>query len=121
MFLWGQKQERTPTWYGLFLEDGSSTEAVDAMYFLWNGKWPENRAPILDYLTLNGHKSSDNVYLEPGKKYSAKVGVTEPDGDAVDYRWEILAEIPENQQSEGGDYERKPVSVFNVNTGIGIG
>ncbi len=28
VFLWGQKQERTPTWYGLFLEDGKETEVL---------------------------------------------------------------------------------------------
>lgn len=118
VFLWGQKQERTPTWYGLWLEDGSSTEAVDAMYFLWNNKWPENRAPGLDYFTLNGQKATDNVFLAPGKTYSAKVTVTEPDGDSVNYRWEILAEVPENQQSEGGDYEKKPITVFNQEYGM---
>ena len=30
-FLWGQKQERTPTWYGMFLPNGDKLAAVDAM------------------------------------------------------------------------------------------
>jgi hypothetical protein len=119
VFLWGQKQERTPTWYGLFLEDGRATEAVDVMYYLWNGKWPVNQAPILDHFFLNGLVASDNVVLEPGRKYSALAEITEPDNDPVIYRWEILTEVPENQQSQGGDFEMRPESVYNLETGLG--
>ncbi|MCB9350763.1 MAG: hypothetical protein H6573_25130 [Lewinellaceae bacterium] len=39
VFLWGQKQERTPTWYGIFLESGEETESVDVMHYIWNGAW----------------------------------------------------------------------------------
>jgi len=119
VFLWGQKQERTPTWYGLFLEDGRATETVDVMYYLWNGKWPENQAPCLEHFFLNGQIASDNVTLEPGKKYSALAEITEPDNDPVNYRWEILTEVPENQQSQGGDYEIRPVSVLKIETAVG--
>jgi hypothetical protein len=55
VFFWGQKQERTPTWYGMFTEDGKLTEPVDAMYKIWRGEWPENRAPQLDSVRLNGN------------------------------------------------------------------
>jgi len=29
VFFWGQKQERTPTWYGMFLKSGEETAAID--------------------------------------------------------------------------------------------
>ena len=43
VFLWGQKQETTPTWYGVFLEDGSQTEALDNLHRAWKGEEPTNR------------------------------------------------------------------------------
>src|SRR5690606_35623192 len=43
VFLWGQKQERTPTWYGLFTEKGEESEVMDVMEYLWAGSWPVNR------------------------------------------------------------------------------
>ena len=36
-FLWGQKQESTATWHGLFLSDGQPTDGVDAMHHAWSG------------------------------------------------------------------------------------
>ncbi len=52
-FLWGQKQERTPTWYGMFTETGEETATVDVMHRIWNGDWPGNRAPVVRSLSLN--------------------------------------------------------------------
>jgi hypothetical protein len=33
VFLWGQKQEKTPTWYGLFTETGEETEVIDVLHY----------------------------------------------------------------------------------------
>jgi len=44
VFSLGQKQERTPTWYGMFLSSGEATETVDVMEYIWTGRWPEIRA-----------------------------------------------------------------------------
>ena len=106
VFLWGQKQERTPTWYGIFLESGDETESVDVMHYIWNGKWPENRTPSLDSFLLEGKTAYDNVYLEPGKTYNAQVFSTDPDGDALSYKWEVMPES--TQLGDGGDFEPTP-------------
>ena len=46
VFLWGYKQEVTPTWHSLLLPSGEWTEAAEAMAQAWNGQTPGgNRAP----------------------------------------------------------------------------
>jgi hypothetical protein len=53
-FLWGQKQERTPTWFGLLTEAGEETETVDVMHYIWTGSWPEIRTPRVVSFQLDG-------------------------------------------------------------------
>ena len=57
IFVWEQKQERTPTWYGLFCENGEQTESIDIMNNIWTGKWPENRCPSVSGISINGKTS----------------------------------------------------------------
>ena len=106
VFLWGQKQERTPTWYGLFTEDGQESEVLDVMQYLWAGHWPANRAPHLSSFLLDGKKSTDNIYLQPGHAYAVSAEVADPDRDPLRYRWELLPEATE--LSQGGDLEKRP-------------
>jgi hypothetical protein len=106
VFFWGQKQERTPTWYGMFLENGNKTETVDAMHFLWKGEWPENRCPSLDSVKLNGLSASDNIWVQKGKEFNAEVFVTDHENDSLTYYWEILPESTD--LGVGGDYEERP-------------
>jgi len=119
VFLWGQKQERTPTWYGMFLESGESTESVDVMQYVWTGKWPENRVPVLKSFRLEGKTAYDNVYLDSGKSYNTNVEVEDPENDKITFHWEIIPEVPEHQQSDGGDFEQRQNSVFINNTDEG--
>ncbi|RYD79855.1 MAG: hypothetical protein EOP55_03695 [Sphingobacteriales bacterium] len=106
VFLWGQKQERTPTWYGLFTEAGEDSEVVDVMEFEWSGKWPANRAPHFNGSTIDGKKTSDFIYLKPSENYLVSVSASDPDGDKLTTRWEILPEATDLGQ--GGDRERRP-------------
>ena len=120
MFLWGQKQERTPTWYGVFTANMQSTPAVDVMHYIWRGKWPDNRAPNLTSMTLGGKQAYDNVLLKRGKKFVAQVQVAdETDTAELNYRWQLLAES--DSDASGGDYEELPrdFSRFVKSTGVG--
>lgn len=107
VFLWGQKQERTPTWYGLFLENGEETEGVDVMHYLWNNEWPENRSPQLQSFSLKGQNAHASIKLTSGLEYTAEVKAIDPDGDPMSYRWCIRHEVKREKQSEGGDFEQK--------------
>ena len=109
VFLWGNKQERTPTWYGLFLPTGESTPAVDAMQYVWTGAWPANRAPSIRPLRLDGRLATDSVVLAPGASYAAQVEAQDADGDALTYHWTVLHES--TATSIGGDREDVPAQV----------
>ncbi len=109
VFLWGNKQERTPTWYGIFLEDGKETESVDVMHYIWNGEWPSNRTPQIESYTLNSKSAYDNVILKANKEYSAVVKIKDFEEDPIHYTWEILTESTD--LGDGGDHEERPEGV----------
>jgi hypothetical protein len=106
VFLWGNKQEKTHTWFNLFLPDGSPTEMIDTMTVLWTGQWPENRAPKI---------GSEKIYVEGMGKlhvYNASskvvfnVQATDPDGDELTVKWDIRKDESDNP-STGGDWEKR--------------
>jgi hypothetical protein len=102
-FYWGQKQERTPTWFGLLTERGERTESIDVLQYLWTGRWPDDRTPQLLSLQLDGKKAHASVRIESGGTYYAHADAVDPDGDQLAYRWELKPESTATQS--GGDYE----------------
>ncbi|MBB1062093.1 hypothetical protein [Marilutibacter spongiae] len=108
-FLWGDKQERTPTWYGLLLSDGSTTPSVDALHYLWNGTWPEQRSPGIAPIRIDGLGALDSVSLLPGAAATARVESTDANGDPLDFRWYVLAES--QATTVGGDPEQVPARI----------
>jgi hypothetical protein len=109
VFLWGDKQERTPTWYGLLLPTGESTPAVDAMQYLWTGRWPDNRAPSIEPARIDGRLATDSVVLAPGGVHEATAPARDAEGDALQWRWYALEES--TATSIGGDQEAVPAPV----------
>ncbi len=109
VFLWGQKQERTPTWYGVFTDKGEESEVVDVMQYLWTGAYPKNKAPHIYAFTLDGKKAINSIHLKSGAKYEALVDVADPDQDQLSYHFELLPEA--TRVGEGGDHEDRPLAV----------
>lgn len=103
VFLWGQKQEVTPTWYGIFLASGERLESFDVMTQAWSGAWPEDRCPSVKTVNWGLGKTS---ILPPGAKVHAVASVNDPDGDPIFLRWEVRSES--RDRHEGGDRESEP-------------
>ena len=102
VFLWGQKQETTPTWYGIFTEYKEKTETLWAIAQAW--KTENQPAPV----SLGGF---DKPYLmtHVGDDIELPLTLAAPKMEDIKLRYEI---IPESQDiKSGGDVEGRPASV----------
>ena len=114
LFLWGQKQERTPTWYGVFIEDrpesglrGEGTAVIDVMTGLWSGRPAENCAPEVKNISIVGNGDPQAVFAA-GSSFTASLPATDPDGDALTHVWEVMIEA--SRLGDGGSFEPRPES-----------
>lgn len=105
VFIWGQKQERTPTWYGVFIASGEATASLDVVQKHWTGEYPSNRAPeITDSIRIDGQTKYENVYLDKGQSFKGTVKAISHEEDSLSYVWEVMDEI--NTRSQGGAAEK---------------
>ncbi|MEI7577701.1 MAG: glycoside hydrolase family 2 TIM barrel-domain containing protein [Armatimonadota bacterium] len=98
-FLWGDKQEETPTWFGMYLPTGERTEAVDVMIRAWSGHLPHNCAPEIDSFELD----IKGQEVSPGSTFSANVSYHDPDSKSLKVRWEVRDETPERKHDGQGE------------------
>lgn len=109
-FLWGQKQEYTSTWYGVFDEKGRPTEAIDVLEYNWSGKYPENRSPSIDSVIVEGTRNfSKNLIFSPGQAISFQLFARDQNGDKMTYNWQLYPES--TNLKTGGDREDKPAEI----------
>jgi hypothetical protein len=106
VFFWDNKQEKTHTWFNLFLPDGSPTEMIDTMTLLWTGRWPENRAPMIGSQEIYTEQHDGRHRYQPAEKVTFKVQTSDPDGDAVTVRWDLRKDVADNPAT-GGDRENR--------------
>ncbi len=103
VFLWGQKQETTSTWYGLFTVEGKPTETLDVLYRAWQEKEPANISPSVSNLKLDNKKARESIYLKAEDKYDATVEFMDADSDRVKVGWYVFPESADTKA--GGDFE----------------
>ena len=114
VFLWGQKEERTPTWFSMFVESsveglplkGEKTPQVEAMQRVWTKKELTQTAPVIKQFTIEGKNAVESVILPKSKAFTATVDVTDKEGDKLIYVWEILHEA--TILGFGGSREPRP-------------
>ncbi len=104
-FLWGNKQEATASWFGMFLPGGEKLGTVDAMGRAWSGEWPTNRAPVLGEVSVPFAQK----IVKPGQALNVRATYRDPDGDRLTYHWDVFAESTDRRT--GGEDEAKPEAV----------
>ena len=114
VFLWGQKEERTPTWFSMFVEGkvdglplkGEKTPMVEAMQRVWSGEEPAQTAPVVTGIKVDGKSPNESPTLQKGKAFRVEVAATDREGDNMTYIWEVLYEA--TKLGFGGSYEPRP-------------
>jgi hypothetical protein len=87
------------------------------MHYIWSGEWPENRAPRLESMTLDGRVATDNIRVPAGQPVAVETRATDPDGDVLTYTWDLKPESTD--LGEGGDFETTPESIPGLISGQG--
>jgi hypothetical protein len=115
-FYWGEKQERTKTWFSMLDSLGNiSAPAYMLSQFWLKGKERVNQPPILDSITLPEIKKSVNRFLVAGSDIKVHAFYRDSKNDRLTVRWEIR---PESLVlTYWGEKETDPGPVF-LKTGI---
>lgn len=104
-FVWSDKQEITGTWYGMFLQSGEKTPAVDRLSLLYTGKPLSNLSPVIKKLS----SKLDQAYVIPGKGFSAEIVAEDNENDPLTYEWKVIRES--GVKWAVGDYEPIPPTI----------
>ena len=94
-FLWGNKAEATATWYGMFLPDNSKVGAADVMMEAWTGKKTDTPCPVMSKMSIVGANE-----VKAGDTVKAKMDVTDPMGGTLKYEWQLLREMPTQEEPD---------------------
>ena len=113
-FLWGNKMEATPTWFGMWLDDGARLGAVDAMSEVWSGKRPDDPVPEVEPLVVDGPSK-----VGPGATLAVRAAAEHPEGRKLRARWELRHDT--DDILTGGDFRPCPPRVEGAVVSSNVG
>jgi len=97
-FIWGNKQERTATWFSMLMPDGRKTNMVDVMSEFWAGKPVANLCPSIIEMSLSGSK-----LVDPNATVSLSLNSSDPEGQPLNVQWVMVRN--REAYGTGGDFE----------------
>tara|TARA_B100001093_G_scaffold281613_1_gene269044 strand:- start:665 stop:1936 length:1272 start_codon:yes stop_codon:yes gene_type:complete len=109
-FLWGQKQESTATWHGMYLNSGNPTEAVDVMHYCWKGQWPIKRAPSITDIKLNDLNWRLDHFLKKDTVASLSFDFNKYNNTNIQIDYILYPEAFSNKM--GGDFQESPDPIY---------
>jgi hypothetical protein len=112
-FLWGWKNETTPTWFGMFYRDGSRLGPVETMTELWNeGSFPNdwNHIPTIGNVVIS---KTDNISVN--EILNVECSANDSDGDSLTWTFELIDEAIVN-----GGYESYQNGIESVSGNTAI-
>lgn len=106
VFFWGNKQERTNTWFSIFSKAGQKSESYYTLNNLWTKNNSNYKGPKVNYALLNGRGAPENIILSSGEKSKAQVLLHNTEKDSFQYEWKIQkeawADIEKEEPAEEG-------------------
>lgn len=116
VFYWGKKDEVTPTWYSLFGDNKSKTQAVFELAKIWSDNKLDYKGPELDFILLNDKGALESIILSPQTEAEAEVILPESKIQNIEYNWEIRRESwyksHESILAEGIHFQKKANKVI---------
>ena len=105
-FYWGNKQERTHTWFSTIMDNGNRTESAYVFEDIWKNRQRAYEGPMIDRALLNDDYTGKKSVLGPEEKMTAKLLML-PENPEKDFtiQWEIL---PENWNYAFDAVETRP-------------
>lgn len=111
VFLWGQKQETSATWYGLFLPDGQETAVMDVLIEKWSGELPTNFAPNINFFKINNKTPYESLECERKSILNIDIDVEDKEKDNLQFQYSIIPESTDIKS--GGDKEIAPEAIWS--------
>lgn len=91
-FYWGNKHERTSSWFSTFSETGEKYETFYSLRKYWGSDSLDYEGPRLRYALLENTGAPGDIILSPGQKVQAKVLFEQKPRGNASFHWEVKKE-----------------------------